>query len=246
LKKNLKKYLISSAIIILSSCAGQVPPPAPALITNQDEFVRQVKASNPMIHTLKGKARIEVTTKDRSYKFKAGVMINKDGYMFIETYGFGIPQGYASLFDDRLSVVFPGSKELYVGSSSSTLTKLLKVNVSLNELFEPLLRRIQISEDAPPKSQITSTGYIITDFEKTKFYVNANKWIDKIERKMGFLIEYGEPWTRKLDYPKSVRLSYEYQSIKVTYDELVINEPIPNEAFQMKIPTEGYKIIPIE
>lgn len=246
MKKNLKKYLISLTAIILSSCAAQIQTPAPALIVNHDDFIRQVRASNPMIHTLKGKARIEVTTKNKSYKFKAGIMINKDGYMFIETYGFGIPQGYASLFDDSLTVVFPGQKEMYVGSSSSALTKLLKVNVSLNELFEPLLRSIQISQDAQPETVITPDGYVVTDFEKTKFYVNANKWVYKIERKMGFLIEYGEPWSRKMDYPKNVRLSYEFQSIKVSYDDLIVNEPIANEAFQMKIPTEGFRVIPIE
>lgn len=199
-----------------------------------------------MIHTMKAKARVEVTTKDKSYKFKAGIMMNKDGYMFIETYGFGVPQGYASLFDDRLTVVIPNQKEMYVGSSSSTLTKLLKINLAMNELFDPMLKKILIEDDLKPQTVMTTQGYLITDTEKKKFYTDTKKWINRIERRMGFLIEYGEPWTRKMDYPKSVRLSYEYQSIKITYDELIINEPIANEAFELKIPTEGFTIIPIE
>ena len=237
-----KQYLVSLLIIILSGCASQIQAPIPTPIANHDEFLRQVRATNPMIHTLKGRVKVEVTTRDKSYQFKAGMMMNKDGYMFIETYGFGVPQGYASLFDDRLKVVFPGSKEMYVGSSSSTLTKLLQVNLAMNELFDPLMKKIDFAEGPPPKIELTTSGYLITDAEKTKFYTDTHKWINRIERKMGFLIEYGNPWTRKMDYPKSVRLSYEYQSIKITYDELVINEPIPNEAFDLKIPRDGLTI----
>ncbi len=228
----------------MGCAAKQVVPPTP--ITNQDDFVRQMQASNPTIHTLKAKVKIDVKTKDKNYTIKAGLMMNKDGYLFMETYGFGMPQGYLSLFDDRLTYVIPSQKVMYVGTSTSTLTKLLKVNTSFSELFDPILRKITVSEDAKPKVEMTQTGYIVTDAEKTKFHVDSSKWITKIERRIGFLIEYGERWTRKLDYPKSVRMSYEYQSIQVTYDTLTINEPMTNESFELKIPTDGFEIRTIE
>ncbi|MEZ4845664.1 MAG: DUF4292 domain-containing protein [Bdellovibrionota bacterium] len=247
MKTKLKNYLTSLMLIVLVACAAPVQKMQPASISNQDDFIRQVQAHNPKIQTLKGKARIEVKTKDKTYRFKAGIMMNKDGYMFVETYGFGIPQGYASLFDDRLTVVFPGDKKMYLGSSSSTLTRLMRINVSFQELFDPILRKIPMEMDtAKPKVQMTSDGYVVTDTEKTKFYYDANQWLTKVERHAGFLVEYGQPWNRKMDYPKSVRLSYEYQSISITYDDLTVNEPVANEAFQLNIPTDGFAVESID
>jgi hypothetical protein len=247
LKTNLKNYLSSALVVFFLGCASQVQTVRPAPISNQGDFLRQVMAHNPHIQTLKAKARIEIKTKDNSYKFKAGIMMNKDGYMFIETYGFGIPQGYASLFDDRLTVVFPGDKKMYLGSSSSTLTRLLKVNVSFNELFDPLLRKIPLEMDpTQPKIEMTTDGYLVTDVARTKFYFGPDQWLNVVEPRAGFRVEYGRPWSRKLDYPKSVRLSYEYQSIHVMYDELTINQPLANEAFQLNIPTEGFAVESID
>lgn len=245
MNKKLKTYLIS-AVIFLSGCAG-VQTPVPETIQNQDDFVRQVKASNPKIQTLKAKVRVEVKTKDKNYSFKGALMMNKDGYLFMETYGFGIPQGYVSLFDDRLTFVIPAEKIMYVGTSSSQLTRLLRVNTSFSELFDPLMKKILIEdENKKPKVQTTSSGYIITDVEKTKFFVDTSKWINKIERNIGFLVEYGPRWSNKLDYPKNVRLSYEYQSIHISYENMVINEPIPNENFELKMNTDGFEIKTIE
>lgn len=247
MKTNLKNYLSSLAIAGLVACATPVQTLQPAPIANQDDFIRQVMAHNPQIHTLKAKARIEVKTKDKTYRFKAGIMMNKDGYMFVETYGFGIPQGYASLFDDRLTVVFPGDKQMYMGSSSSTLTRLMKVNLAFDELFDPILRKVPMEmEPTKPTPRMVSDGYVVTDSAHTKFYFGPDKWLNKIERRAGFLVEYGPRWNRKMDYPKSVRMSYEHQSIQITYDELSINEAIANEAYQLNIPTEGFAVESID
>lgn len=242
--RKLKNFLISLATIAVTSCAPAIKPLE--RVEDQASFLQQVTENNPQIKTLKAKARVEVMTKGKSYNFKIGLMMTSAAQMFIETYGLGVPQGYASLLNDKLTVVFPSSKEMYVGTGSSSLTRMLQINVTMNELFDPILKKLIVSQDSPPSIDAQGNHWIIKDHDKTLFYVNDSKWVDKIERRMGFLVEYGDPVSAKTKFPKSIRLSYEHQSIKLTFDDVVVNQPMVYESFQMNVPTEGFKVVPIE
>ncbi len=244
LKANLKQSLVSLFILLSLGCGKSIQPLNQ--ISDQTQFLKNVQTSNPQINTLKAKVRIEVVTKDKTYNFKAGLMMTNTAQLFLETYGLGVPQGYVSLLNDKLTAIFPGDKEMYVGTGSSPIRKMLKINLTINELFDPVLKKIVVSEDAPPKITVASNHYLIRDADENEFYVNANNWIDKIERRMGYLVEYGNPISSKTKFPKSVRLSFEKQSIQMTFDDVVINQPLAYEAFQINIPSEGFHVSPIE
>lgn len=242
--KKLKNFLVSLFVLAGTGCATMVPLEQ---VQDQEKFIQQVIANNPQIQTLKAKAKVQVVTKGKTYNFKIGLLMTNAAQMYIETYGLGVPQGYASLMNDRLTVIFPGEHEMYVGTGASSLTKLLKVNVTFNELFDPILKKIAISsEDGQPTVQMTSQHYIIKDVEKTFFEVNDSKWIDKIERRMGFLIEYGSPVSQSIKFPKSIRLSYEHQSIRLDFDDVTINKSMDTSAFQINVPSEGFHVSSIE
>lgn len=243
LRINLKTCLVSLTALSMVGCATMRPLDR---VEDQTQFVQSVVLNNPQILSFKAKTKIEVKTKDKTYNFKANIMMSNAAQMFMETYGFGVPQGYAALASDRLKVVLPGEKEAYVGTGSSSLSKILKINVTMNELFDPILKKIVISEDSPPTIEQKSDEYIIRDAEKTVFHVNEDKWITKIERRMGFLVEYGYPVSQKMKFPKDIRLSFEHQSIRISFEDVKVNEPIPYEAFQINVPTDTFHVYPIE
>lgn len=230
--------------MLLFACA-HTPP---LVVQDQAEFIAQVAKKNPPIGFLKAKAKIAISTPQKTYPFKVGLLMNAKGSMFIEAYGFGVPQSYASLVDNQLRVVVPSQRILYIGSGDSSLEKILNIKVSANALFDPLLRRIFSAQRGPFQITADKKQYIMTDSYRNEFKVDPSYWIQNVisNHTPWKSVQYGPPLNAETPYPKNLKLNLEHGSMQISFEDVTVDQSIENKLFQIDVPSQGFDIYSID
>lgn len=235
--------VLASSFLFLFSCSHHALVP----IANEDQFIQLVRKKNPTVRSLKGNGSIAVVTKEKTYRFKVGILMN-DRNMFIETYGFGVPQVYVSLFEDKLKILNPGQKEVYVGTSSSSLQKFLNIAVKPKDLFSPLLRHYLPKSNSKISPNDREQRYIMEEINRDQYWVDSHFNIRKIFQSNAALnqIEYSAPIDPETLFPKKIKIDLQGESIEITFDRAEINTVIDAKLFQIDIPESNFHVYSID
>lgn len=230
-------------LLTLFSCAHVSLQP----IEDPAQLVQQVHALSPKIHTLNTQASVIAITKEKTYRFKIGLLMDEKN-AFIETYGFGVPQGYLSLFDQQLKVVIPAQRELYLGSNKSSLQPFLNLNISIQDLFAPILHQIVPHLDVEVHLDDSKKKYILQERGGDKFWVDSKFHIRRIELHNALVqnIEYGENISSQIQFPERIKIFSNGESIELHFDQVAINEEISTKLFQIDVPTSDFHVYSID
>ena len=234
-----RNCLSSLVLLFVVSCAHQLPP-----VGNIEQFSQQVVAINREVQSLKSKTTLVISTPEKSYNLKAGILVNDQGSMFIETYGFGVPQAYISVVDQKLKIILVSQKEMFTGSSKSSLEKIISIPLAPDSLIDPLLH--QIKPVGSTHLDVQKKEYVLTDSKQNHFYIDGSHRIFKIEMNDGKQIEYGKPLDPTMNYPQSMKIKWKGNSIQIFFDDVKINQEISKSLFQIDVPTQGFHVYSID
>lgn len=167
---------------------------------------------------------------------------------FIETYGFGVPQSYLSLFQQKLKIVIPGQRELYIGSNNSSLQQFLNINMSIQDFFAPILHQIAPNLGAKIRLDQSKKKYVVEETNGEKFWIDAKFSIRTIELNKSWIqkVEYGENLEPKIQFPSRIKIFSNGESIELRFDQITINEEIPTKLFQIDVPTSDFHVYSID
>ena len=249
--------LLLVALFLISNCAPRYRKPAIDLNTvNIYNLTGMLEKNSERLHTLKGNARILVESPRMQYQGFSNILVKRPDSVFIKIKAFfGIDVGW--FFSDKYSFAFytPFQNTYYYGSLDSlALPYLSRFDLSFEQLLTTLVG-ITIPASLDSAHLITQGQDLILSGKLNEFNIKylidpQNGVVTQTEvfNQNGELTlrEQFERITRIKDIvlPRTIRLEspVKEQSFLVWYTQLEVNEPIPENEFNFKIPENAIKI----
>ncbi|MCP3177999.1 hypothetical protein MJO47_12895 [Desulfuromonas sp. KJ2020] len=245
-------------LVFLASCAPRVafvPPPMPANIENS--LLDRLRASGDYFQSLKGLAKVHVSTRDRSIRVSQVVLAEKPHSLRTEVMGpFGQTYMVLASNRDHLSVYLPHSAEFYEGKpSSENLGKFLRLPFEVEDLVKIILYQVPLVDFQRTEVSSTPEGhYRLTLYAEDQYSQEAvfspdlrllsSAYFRQAEKLLS--VSYADFDTNLPAFPYriGVEIPAGQTQAEVAFSEVEVNIPIAHERFKMTAPT-GVTIKPL-
>lgn len=245
-------------LVFLASCAPKVafvPPPMPANIENS--LLDRLQESSGYFQSLKGLAKVQVSTRDRSIRVNQVVLLEKPCNLRTEVMGpFG--QTYMVLASNReqLSVYLPHSAEFYEGKpSSENLGKFLRLPFEVEDLVKIILYQVPLVDFQRTEVSYTSEGnYRLTLYAEDQYSQEAvfnpdlrllsSAYFRQAEKLLS--VSYADFDANSPAFPHQIEVEIPagQTQAEVSFSDIDVNIPIDHERFKMTAPA-GVAIKPL-
>lgn len=145
LRRNLSLLGIAAFGLVLSGCAGRLPPPLPGM---PPEAAMAAASSFPDIQAVTATSRIEIIHQGSRYPLKAALMVKRPDFLRVESIPvMGPPDFYLSVGGGELRVFLPQENAFYTGQASAwNISRFLPVSLPASDMVALLL-------GTPPKDE---------------------------------------------------------------------------------------------
>lgn len=127
--------------LILSGCAGRMPPAFQTPYPSPEAALRAVAASAPADQTITATARIEINRQGERYPLKIAVMMKRPDFLRVESIPLlGTPDFFLSVAKGELRVYLPGKDAFYTGRAvPQNISRFFPIFMPTTEMISLLM-----------------------------------------------------------------------------------------------------------
>lgn len=251
----MRLFLLLPLLLLMAACAPArpvLPPPPPA---SGEALLRQLETFAGAFHSLRGVAKVRVESDGRSLSGTQVLLAQKPDLLRAETLSpFGNPVLTVAAGAGRLNVLVPGEGRFLAGEASyQNMQRFTRLPLQLADLVGLLLYQVPIIPPGAPQISAEEDGRqrLILAAEEG---VRQEALFDRELRLVETAYFQGEELVLKVGYgefgedgfPRFISLETpaEKTEARVTFSEVEVNVPLPEERFRLT-PPSGYQIEPL-
>ena len=254
-----RRWLLFCFCVLLcaSGCAKKISTLEPADLP-VSLVLAEMEDRRSQIFSFRAAGTLRVETGEQSWSGRAFILCRMPQSLRLEVLSFfGQPALYLVSDGNRFLFWEPGSARAYEGfASDNTLASLIKFPLRDSETLL-LLAGILPSWDyqAAKLFKVRGNGTIMLQLEDAPRHLTQRVWLEadefsvtRIELLRGSRVELEADFADFVAvdgslYPRDILINGDKVTLKVRYKQFVINEPLQEETFQLRLP-EGIEIHP--
>ena len=249
------KRLFLLLCLALAACAPRpacLPVLAPA---SASSLLAAVSASDQVFHSLRGLAKVKVTSSGRTIGGTQVLLAEKPDRLRAETLSpFGQPLLVLVADGRELSILVPGEGRFYHGPATfRNLERFTGLPLRLPDLVQTLLYQVPVIAATQQSVTVTDDNrYRLTlqalDGRREILFFDGNKRLVKMDYYAGGQLEFTVSWSRfaagPQPFPLAATLNMPRQQTvaSLLFTELKTNVVIPAERFTL-VPPAGVSIV---
>ena len=245
-------------LVMLAGCAPKaafIPEPLPADI--EKNLLARLQESGDYFQSLKGLAKVQVSTPDRSLRVNQAVLVERPHNLRTEVMGlFGQTYMILASNKEQLSVYLPQSGDFYEGKpTSENLLKFMRLPFEVDDLVRILLYQVPVVNPLYTEVSYTREGNYQLNLHAESQYRQVAVFSPDLrllssayfrEKEKLLYISYADFDNGTPAFPRqiAVEISAGQTQAQLNFSEFATNVAIPSERFHLQVP-QGVTISPL-
>jgi len=252
----LKLAVLAAAWLVLVTGCAVSRPPLPVPRATLDELESSLRESGARFRSLKGLARVAVTSGDRSFSGSQVLLAEKPDRIRSEALAlFGQPWLILAANGELLQVFVPGEQRFYRGAATpENLQRFTRLPLRIEDLVHLLLYQVPVLEGRaellPPDQGLLLQMVDAQGFRQelgfdTRLRLISSRYLDA-DGRLWLAVSYGDFRDDWGGFPEAVELQMpgDQLTAEVHFRDLELNTQIAAEKFMLK-PPAGVPITPL-
>ncbi|MEM7008024.1 MAG: DUF4292 domain-containing protein [Thermodesulfobacteriota bacterium] len=249
--KILRKLIVLSLIILITSCAAKTPT-----VTIEDSqteaILERISRSESAIRSIKGLAKVKIKTRDDKISYTQVTIAKRPDLLRLEALNpFGKTVGFISSDGDNIYIISPSERAVYDANTEFDLASLypgLNLKITSENLVNLILGRLPESVfDLSSSPELSADGNLIkltfhSQTTELADYLWVNKDNFRVERAEFYLhesqkatinYEYFADLKDGLYFPKTIDFKSKGLSITIVYEQdIELNKEVNKSLFR--------------